>query len=139
MDDYEEQLQDIAGNKWEETDPKEIIARFNQKDNVSREKVLAMKPGRELNIIIAKFVMGHDVVTDKSLGEMERLIDNDGSSVWSILSCYSEDYEAAQDVVSAMMDKGYLEAAKWDQFGSGAYTPPEAICKRALLCILLDQ
>lgn len=138
MDDYEEELQDIASNKWEETNPEQIIAQFNQKGKASREKILAMKPGRELNIIVAKYIFGHDVITDKSLGEMERLKDRDGCSVWSLLLGYSEDNEAAQDVVSAMMDKGYLEAAKWDQFGEGAYTPAEAICKRALLCIL-DQ
>jgi hypothetical protein len=136
MDNYEEQLQDVASNKWEETNPEGIIAQFNQKGNASREKILAMKPGRELNIIVAKYVLGHDVITDKSLGEMERLKDKDESSVWSLLSGYSEDNETAQNVVSAMMDKGYLEAAKWDQFGDGAYTPAEAICKRALLCIL---
>jgi hypothetical protein len=136
MDDFEEQLQDIAGDKWEETNPEGIIARFNQKGNASREKILAMKPGRELNIIVAKYVLGYDVVTDKFLGELERQKDSDESSVWSIPLGYSEDIEAAQDVVSAMMDKGYFEAAKWDQFGDGAYTPAEAICKKALLCIL---
>ena len=136
MDNYEEELQDIAGNKWEETNAEGIIAQFNQKGNASREKILAMKPGRVLNIIVAKYVLGHDVVTDKSLGEVERLKDSDESSVWSILLSYSEDNEVAQDVVCAMMDKGYLDAPKWDQFGDGAYTPAEAICKQALLCIL---
>ena len=135
MDNYEEQLQDAASNKWEETNPKGIIARFNQKGNASREKILAMKPGRELNIIVAKYVLGHDVVTDKFLGEAERLEGSDGS-IWSILLGYSEDNEAAQNVVCAMMDKGFLDAPKWDQFGDGAYTPAEAICKKALLCIL---
>lgn len=134
MDNYEEQLQDIASNKWEETNPEEITARFGEKGYASRERILAMKPGRELNIIVAKFVLGHEVVADKTLGELERLESNDGS-VWDIPLCYSEDNEAAQKVVCAMMDKGYLDAPKWDQFGDGAYTPAEAICKQALLCI----
>ena len=135
MEDYEEQIQDIASSKWEETNPEGIIARFNEKGKASREEILAMKPGRELNIVVAKFVLGHEVVADKSLGELERLEHSDGS-VWSIPLCYSEDHEAAQNVVSAMMDKGYLDAPKWDQFGDGAYTPAEAICKQALLRIL---
>ena len=135
MDNCEEQLKDVASKKWEENNPKGIIARFNQKGNASREKILAMKPGRELNIIVAKYVLGHDVVTDKFLGEVERLEDSDGS-IWSILLGYSEDNEAAQNVVCAMMDKGFLDAPKWDQFGDGAYTPAESICKKALLCIL---
>ena len=135
MDDYEEQVQDIASSKWEETNPEGIIARFNEKGGASRQEILAMKPGRELNIVVAKYVLGHDVVADKSLGELERLEDSD-SSIWSIPLCYSEDYEAAQNVVCAMMDMGYLDAPKWDQFGDGAYTPAEAICKQALLCML---
>jgi len=135
MDDYEEQVEDIASSKWEETNPEGIIARFNEKGGASREEILAMKPGRELNIIVAKYVLGHEVITDKSLGEMERLEGRDGS-IWAIPLRYSEDHEAAQDVVCAMMDRGYLDAPKWDQFGDGAYTPTEAICKQALLCIL---
>jgi hypothetical protein len=136
MDDLEEQLQDIASDKWEETNPEGIIAQFNQKGKASREKILAMKPGRELNIIVAKYVLGYDVVTDKFLGELERQKDSDESSIWSIPLGYSEDNEAAQNVVCAMMDKGFLDAPRWDQFGDGAYTPAEAICKKALLCIL---
>ena len=135
MDDYEEQLEDITSKKWEETNPEGIIARFNEKGDVSREEILAMQPGRELNIIVAKYVLGHEVVTDKALGELERLESDDGS-IWDIPLCYSEDNEAAQKVVCAMMDRGYLDAPKWDQFGDGAYTPAEAICKQALLCIL---
>jgi hypothetical protein len=135
MDDYEEHLEDIASTKWEETNPEGIIARFNEKGSVSREEILAMKPGRELNFIVAKYVLGHDVVTDESLGELERLEGKEGS-IWSIPSRYSEDDEAAQDVVCAMMDMGYLDAPKWDEFGDGAYTPAEAICKQALLRVL---
>ena len=128
-------MEDVASSKWEETKPEGIIARFNEKGSVSKEEILAMKPGRELNFIVAKYVLGHEVVTDKSLGELERLESSDGS-IWSIPMFYSEDYEAAQNVVCAMMDKGYLDAPKWDQFGDGAYTPAEAICKQALLRIL---
>ena len=135
MDDYEEHLEDIASSKWEETNPEGIIARFNEKGSVSREEILAMKPGRELNFIVAKYVLGHDVITDQSLGELERLEGREGS-IWSIPSRYSEDDEAAQDVVCAMMDMGYLDAPKWDEFGDGAYTRAEAICKQALLRIL---
>ena len=136
MNDYEEQLEDLASSKWEETNPEGITARFIEEGTVSREKILAMKPGRELNFIVAKYVLGHVVVTDKSLGELERLKASDGTSLWAIPLCYSEDNEAAQNVVCAMMDKGYLDAPKWDQFGDGAYTPAEAICKQALLRIL---
>ena len=70
------------------------------------------------------------------MGEMERLSGDDGGSIWSNPVCYSEDYKAAQSVVCAMMDKGHFDAPNWDQFGDGAYTPAEAICKQALLRIL---
>ena len=136
MDDYEEQIEDIASSKWEETNPEGIIARFNEEGGASKEKILAMNPGRELNFIVAKYVLGRDVVTDKHMGEIERLTDKNSGSVWSYPLCYSEDIEAAQDVVCEMMNRGYLDAPNWDRFGDGAYTPAEAICKRALLCIL---
>ena len=48
---------------------------------MTKEEILAMKPGRELNIAVAKFVMEHDVIVDETFGDMERhVVDN--CSVW---------------------------------------------------------
>ena len=50
-----------------------------------------MIPGRELNIIVARHVMGHEVVSDEVFCDMERLVDEDGNSVWDEQKPYSED------------------------------------------------
>lgn len=131
MEDYE----DIAEMRWKETEktPKEIIENFQGGSQILGEKVLTMNPGRELNILVAKYVMGNEVISDEMFEDMERLVDTNGDSVWANLQPYSEDLTAAQMVVTIMIESGHGDALSWQNFGNGKYTPAEAICKRALI------
>ena len=103
---------------------------------MEKEDILAMKPGAKLNVYVAKHVLEHDVVDDEFVGQTERLLDADGSSIWCELAPYSEDLSAAQIVVDEMVKRGYSEAPSWSDYGNGTYKPAEAICKRALLAVL---
>ena len=108
---------------------------------MTKEKILAMKPGKKLNIAVAKHVMEHEVVVDEILGDVERIIGEDNSSTWDTLQPYSGDMSAAQLVTERMITLGHNDAVFWDQYGDGSYTRAEAICKRALLVVLglLDE
>lgn len=131
MDDFEE----IARTRWNEIHltPEAIIERFKKGGQQVDEAVLDLRPGRELNIMVAKCVMGHEVVSDAIMGELERMTDVEDSSVWSSVQQYSEDLEAAKMVVDRMVEEGYLDALLWHSYGDGKYTPAEAICKRAFI------
>ncbi len=108
---------------------------------MTKEEILAMKPGKKLNIAVAKLVMEHEVIVDEILGDMERPVGEDSSSTWDTLLLYSEDMSAAQLVTERMITLGHNDAVFWDQYGDGIYTRAEAICKRALLVVLgmLDE
>jgi hypothetical protein len=103
---------------------------------MTKEEILAMRPGRELNKAVAEVVMEHIVVEDKIFGEMERYIVNDGSSAYDNLQPYSEDLSVARLVVERMISLGHSDAISWENYGNGSYTQAEAICKVALLVIL---
>ena len=103
---------------------------------MTKEEILAMKPGKKLNIAVAKLVMEHQVIVDEILGDMERPVGEDSSSTWDTLLLYSEDMSAAQLVTERMITLGHNDAVSWDQYGEGVYTRAEAICKRALLVVL---
>lgn len=102
---------------------------------MTKDEILAMKPGKELNKAVAEHVMGRNVVKDDTFGYMERhIIDN--NSVWDNLLEYSEDMSATQLVTERMTSLGHSDAHTWDQYGGGTYTQAEAICKRAILVVL---
>jgi len=103
---------------------------------MTKEEILAMRPGRELNIAVAEVVMKHKVIVDETFGDMERPIGEDSSSAWGTMLLYSEDMSAAQLVVDRMIKLGYSEAVLRGHYGNGIYTRAEAICKRALLVVL---
>lgn len=103
---------------------------------MTKEEILAMKPGRELNKVVAEVVMKHKVIVDEIFGDMERPIGEASSSAWDPLSLYSEDMSAAQLVVERMITLGHSDAVSWEYHGNGIYTQAEAICKRALLVVL---
>jgi hypothetical protein len=103
---------------------------------MTQEEILAMKPGRELNSKVAEEIIGHLVVQDALLGDLEGLLDEDGSHNWNNLQPYSEDIEAADLVVDTMIRLGFEDAVCWADFGDGAFTEAEAICKAALLAKL---
>jgi len=104
---------------------------------MTETEILEMKPGQDLNIAVAKEVMGHRVIKDENLGYMERFKSkNDKSSVFGLVQPYSEDPSIAAQVIEKMEEKGYKDAASWADFGSGKYTEAEAICKAALIAII---
>ena len=103
---------------------------------MTKEEILAMKPGLELNIKVAKEIIGHEVAEDEIFGYVEKWTDEDDNSVWDALQSYSEDISAAELVVNRMMQSGHDDAISWADFGGGVYTEPEAICKAALLALL---
>ena len=100
------------------------------------KEILEMRPGAELNILVAKQIMGHEVVSDQMMGDMERFLDKEGESVWGTPLHYSEDPAIAQAVVVEMLSRGYEDAETWEDYGQGRYAPAEAICKRALMAVL---
>lgn len=100
---------------------------------MTKDKILEMKPGRELNIMVAKEVMGHEVAVDENIGDTERFIDESGDSIWSDLTPYSEDVGAAEAVVNRAVELGFSNAGTWWDFGSGSYQRAEAVCKKAVL------
>lgn len=102
---------------------------------MTKDEILAMKPGCELNNAVAERVMGLEVICDAFMGDTVRCESEDGESIWSEVFPYSEDINTAQSVVNEMISRGYEDAAFWQDYGDGAYTPAEAICKRALLAV----
>jgi hypothetical protein len=103
---------------------------------MTKEKILSMKPGTDLNIKVAEEILGHTVINDEILGWMERPKKAEEGSIWAELGHYSEDLEYADLIVKLMLEAGYPEAAHWDEFGGGHYSRAEAICKAALLAVL---
>jgi hypothetical protein len=104
---------------------------------MTEKEILAMKPGAELNILVAREVMKHRVIKDENFGYMERFKSTqDGSLVFGLVQPYSEDRSIADQVIEKMIEKGYPEASSWSDFGGGGYTEAEAICKAALSALL---
>jgi hypothetical protein len=115
---------------------------------VTKEEILAMRAGKDLNITVAEKVMGNKFAQDETFGDMEV---SEGM-VYGYLQPYSEDITAAWQVMEKM--KGYnprvefdTHSQKWEATFSVreadftcpvvlAGTAPEAICKAALLALL---
>ena len=123
---------------------------------MTREEILEMKPGIELNMKVAEQVMGNIVVNDEILGYLERQTgtetkdensgccsscggSTDGVPGWGPVERYSEELPVAMLVVNRMIEKGNNDAINWKNFGDGKYTEAEAICKAALLAVLEKQ
>ncbi len=100
---------------------------------MTKEDILKMEPGRELNMLVAREVMGHEVVADDVMGDTERFVDAAGESIWSELTPYSEDVAVAEAVINQAVKLGFKDVKTWWDFGSGSYQPAEAVCKKALL------
>jgi hypothetical protein len=104
---------------------------------MTEKEILAMRPGPELNIKVAREIMDHKVIHDEHLGFMERLVNPvDKSSIFGLVQKYSEDRDLAELVVDRMLEKGFEDARYWADFGDGAFTEAEAICKAALCAVL---
>ena len=66
---------------------------------MTKDEILAMESGLEMNKKVAEEVIGHQVVEDDIFGWVERWTDDDGQSVWDALHPYSEDIAVAEVVV----------------------------------------
>jgi len=115
---------------------------------MTKEEILAFKPGRELNIAVAEVIMGATFVEDKNLGDLEV----HPGSIYGPLEPYSENIQSAWLVMNRL--KGLnpkvafnIYSHKWEAAFSSkeasfscpiaaAATAPEAICKAALLAML---
>jgi len=108
-------------------------------DNVNKEEILSMEPGRELDITVAKKVMCHGFAEDEIIGDTEASYDSDGAPIWGPLMPYSTDMKVADLIIDKMVKEGFAGAVNWGSFGDGEYTEPEAICKAALLAVLCEE
>jgi len=97
---------------------------------MTRDEILAMKPGRELDALIAEKVMGWS-----------------WGIIGDLIPAYSTDISAAWEVVEEMGDCLHLrqhgEQGEWEAWFCGypnskahGETAPEAICKAALLAVM---
>jgi len=128
---------------------------------VTKEEILAMKAGRELNIRVTEDVMGCKLIEDEIFGDMEscELLESEtkisslAGNYYGPPRHYSQDNSVAQQVVdklknnyNARVEFNY-HTEKWEvelsdletglSFGTvSALDAPEAICKAALLAIL---
>ena len=106
---------------------------------MTKEEILSMKSGIELNMKVAEKIMGYQVILDKTFGDMERYTDSEGNSVYRPLQNYSEDMLAARQVLERIKALN-LEVNPVGN-GSGelkdtSELTPEAICKAALIAVL---
>jgi hypothetical protein len=91
-----------------------------------------LQPGEELNILVAREVMGTKVVLDDTFGLMEMVISDKGENVYGILRAYSEELSSARRVIARMIELDYDdETAYWQE-----EERPEIICKAALRAVL---
>lgn len=116
---------------------------------MTRDEVLAMKPGRELDALVAEKVMGWQIFGDEGVHPRHKDL-FDKTPHWSMLReypCYSEKIAAAWEVVGKINDCLHLKEhgvkGVWEVFFCGyhgsivsADTAPEAICKAALLAVM---
>jgi hypothetical protein len=115
---------------------------------MNKEEVLAMKAGKELNIMVAEDLMGCKVTQDEFIGDLQR----GSNDVWEPLQAFSEDHSIAEQVLDKLkhdystrieFNDGteHWEAEFKDLetgLSYGTVSSPdaaEAICKAALLVI----
>lgn len=128
---------------------------------MTKEEILAMKVGKELNIRVAEDVMECKFIEDKILGDTEscKLLESEtkvpslAGNYYGPLRHYSQDNSVAQEVVNKLKNNYNARVEfnhrteNWEaefsdletglSFGTvSALDVPEAICKAALLAIL---
>jgi len=116
---------------------------------LTKDEILAMKPGRELDELVMIKVMGWTKEAEHKPLPMWR--DNNGFNVDRVARFFnpSEDISAAWEIVKILREKGWATTLRIDNivwcklYGLGlgyftclAKTAPEAICKAALICTL---
>jgi hypothetical protein len=91
-----------------------------------------MSPGEDLNILVAREVMGAQVIRDDIYGLLEMGVSEKGETVYVPLRAYSEDLPAAKRVITKMIEMNYEdETAYWEDEDRA-----EIICKAALRAVL---
>jgi hypothetical protein len=98
---------------------------------MTRDEILAMKAGRNLNIMISEEIMGTKVVHDEIFGDVEIRNTDQGEPFYGPLIPYSEDLSSAQLVILRMANLGFPEVDLWED-----EKRPEVICRAALLALL---
>ena len=118
---------------------------------LTREEILSLLPGRELDALIAKHVMGLDMVEDQ-LPQLPRYYLTDyEKTIHRDVPLYSSDISAAWEVVTHLKSKywyfmlsdeneGWEASFYWDPhrpaYEALSAEAPQAICKAALLASL---
>lgn len=121
---------------------------------MTRDEILAMKPGRDMDVLVARRVMGWTDI--EPIGPMYVGRPPGMKPVHPVdarfVPCYSTDDAAALEIIPAMAKRGYdcgayyeADARRWTVY----FLPPrcgsakaqsgslaEAICKAALLALL---
>ena len=99
--------------------------------SMTKDEVLSMQEGRELDILVSEIVMGNKMVVDEVFGDMEIHMNEKMGIVYGPLPNYSEDLSSSRMVVNKMLDLGYDKAIYWKNDER-----PSVICKAALLEVL---
>lgn len=117
---------------------------------LTREEILAMEPGRELDALIAKHVMGLDMV-EGQLPQLPRYYLTDyEKTIHRDVPLYSSEISTAYEVLAnekshqltyseagfSHSDLKYRAIVGRNQDVAYAKTAPEAICKARLLAVL---
>ena len=119
---------------------------------MTRDEVLAMKPGRELDALVAEKVMGWEYFPAQATGMFVRLgyffdpvsgeahhhwsPSTDISAAWEVVEKMSEQWPQYQ---LAKIEDGWSVMWGFDGYGwpeATGKTAPEAICKAALLAVM---
>lgn len=127
---------------------------------MNRDEILAMKPGRELDALVAEKVMGYAIGDGQGGWIVQKVIihrPDDGTAEWlrngqQQLPHYSTDISAAWEVVDKLKisivpqclgapdEYSYMVEYENEPYVNGirvfASKAPEAICKAALLAVL---
>ena len=114
---------------------------------LTREEILAMEPGRELDALVADKVIGMDLVEDTQLQLPRYYLPEYDRTIHRDVPLYSSDISAAWEVLEYMQDSGWSWDMKMNnlakevevRIGRGqavSKSVPEAICKSALIANL---
>lgn len=98
---------------------------------MTKEEVLSMKEGRELDILVSEIVMGNRVIIDEVFGDMEVHMNKKIGIVYGPLPNYSQDLSSSILVADRMLDLGYEKAAYWKNDDR-----PSVICKASVLEVI---
>lgn len=122
---------------------------------MNKDEILAKEPGRELDALVGRLVMGMDLVPDCLPQLPKYYLPEYEKTIFRDVPLYSFDISAAWEVVEKMSKEEYpltMDNNHWTgHFDCGFYindvtliqveapNAPEAICKAALIALLERQ